>query len=88
MLYKHSYLIISPAEEMLPKAVGDGGSDFEDFGDAFSADHHVSVVELHVHIGFFVQQIISAPCWSQTHQLPEITDQLMTARSLAKTYSI
>lgn len=70
---------------MLPEAVGDGGSDFEDFGDVFPTDHHVSVVELHVDVRLFVQQVISAPCWSQTHQLPEITVKLMTTRSLANT---
>lgn len=79
-----NYLIITPAEEMLSETMGDGGSDFKDFWDVFATDHHVSVVELHINIRLFIQEIISATCWSQTHQLPKITMQLMTARSLAK----
>lgn len=77
-------LAVTPAEEMIPETLRDRGSDFQDLGDVLPADHHVPVVQLHVHVRLLVQQVISAARRSQTDQLPEITVQLMAARSLAK----
>ncbi len=75
-------LVVAPAEEMIPETLRDGGPDFQDLGDVFPTDHHVPVVELHVHVRLLVQQVIGAAGRSETDQLPEITEQLMAARSL------
>ncbi len=72
-------LAVSPAEKMIPETLRDSGSDFQDLGDVFPADHHVPVVQLHVHVRLLIQQVIGAARRSETNQLPEITMQLMAA---------
>ena len=51
------------AEVVVPEALCDNGANPQDLGHALTTDHHVPVVELHVHVRLLVQQIISAPCW-------------------------
>lgn len=58
------HLVVSAAEEVVPETLCDGGSDPEDLGDVLSSDQHVSVVQLHVHVRLFVQQVVGATCWS------------------------
>lgn len=77
-------LVVAPAEEMIPETLRDSGPDFQDLGDVFPTDHHVPVVELHVHVRLLVQQVIGAAGRSEPDQLPEITVQLMAARSLSE----
>lgn len=69
---------------MIPEGLHDRGAHFEDFGHVLTSNHHVPVVELHVHLGVFVEQIVSSSCWGQTDELPVITAQLMASRSLAE----
>lgn len=67
---------------MIPETLGDGGADPQDLGDVLSSDHHVPVVQLHVHVRLLVQQVVGSARWSQTDQLPEVTVQLVAAGSL------
>lgn len=76
------HLVVSAVEEMVPEALGDGGADPQDLGDVLSADHHVPVVQLDVHVRLLVQQVVGAARRSQTHQLPEVTVQLVAAGRL------
>lgn len=80
----HSYLIVSTVEEVIPETLCDSGADPEYLGHVLPTDHHVSVVELNVNIRLHVQQVVSSSSWRQTHQLPEVTVQLMTTRGLEK----
>lgn len=61
---------------------GDHGPSFRDFAHVLSPDHHVPVVELDVHIGLLIDQVVSPSSWGQPHQFPEVTAQLMASRSL------
>lgn len=76
------YLVVTVAEEMVPEALCDGGADPEDLGHVLPSDQHVPVVQLHVHVRLFVQQVVGTSGWSQTDQLPEVTVQLVAPRSL------
>lgn len=78
------HLIVSAAEEVVPEALSDGGSDPEDLGDVLSSDQHVSVVQLDVHIRLFIQQVVSPARRSQANQLPEVTVQLVASRRLGE----
>lgn len=49
------HLVVSTAEEVVPEALCDRGSDSEDLGDVLSSDQHVSVVQLDVHVRLLVQ---------------------------------
>lgn len=44
------HLIVSTAEEVVPEALCDGGSDSQDLGDVLPSDQHVSVVQLDVYV--------------------------------------
>lgn len=76
------HLIVATAEEVLSEAVRDRGAHPQDFGHVFSTDHHVPIVELNVHVGLLVQQIVGAAGRSETDQLPEIAVQLVASWSL------
>lgn len=52
------YLVVSLAEEVVSEALGDGGTDPEDRGHVLPSDQHVPVVQLHVHVRLFVQQVV------------------------------
>lgn len=54
------HLVVSPAEEVVSEALGDGGADPEDLGHVLASDQHVPVVELHVHVRLLVQQVVGA----------------------------
>lgn len=58
------HLVVSAAEEVVPEALCDGGSDPQDLGDVLSSDQHVSVVQLDIHVRLFVQQVVGAACRS------------------------
>lgn len=69
MLFKESgsdsqfcgwYLVVSLAEEVVSEALGDGGAHPEDLGHVLPSDQHVPVVQLHVHVRVFVQQVVGA----------------------------
>lgn len=81
-VFSWPHLIVATAEEVLSEAVRDCGAHSHDFGHVFSTDHHVPIVELNVHIGLLIQQIVSAASRSETNQLPEITVQLVASWSL------
>lgn len=49
------HLVVPTAEEVVPEALCDCGSDSEDLGDVLSSDQHVSVVQLDVHVRLLVQ---------------------------------
>lgn len=49
------HLVVSTAEEVVPEALCDCGSDSEDLGDVLSSDQHVSVVQLDVHVRLLIQ---------------------------------
>lgn len=74
--------MVPAAEEMVPEALRDGGADPQDLGDVLSADHHVPVVQLDVHVRLLVQKVVGAARRSQTHQLPEVTVQLVASGRL------
>lgn len=76
--------MVSAVEEVIPEALCDSGADPEYLGHVLPTDHHVSVVELNVHIRLLIQQVVSSSSRRQTHQLPEVTGQLMTSRSLVE----
>lgn len=71
-------------EKVVPEALCDSGSHSQNLGDVLSSDHHVSVVQLDVHIGFFVQQIVCTARRSQADQLPVVTMQLMATGGLER----
>lgn len=56
------HLVVSAAEEVVPEALRDGGSDPEDLGDVLPSDQHVSVVQLDVHVRLLVQQVVGPAC--------------------------
>lgn len=58
------HLVVSILEEMISEALRHSGSHSEDLGYVLSSDQHVSVVQLDVNVGLFVQQIVGATCWS------------------------
>lgn len=58
------HLVVSAAEEVVPEALCDSGSDSEDLGDVLSSDQHVPVVQLDIHVRLFVQQVVSPACRS------------------------
>lgn len=58
------HLVVSLAEEVVPEALRDGGSDSEDLGDILSSDQHVTVVQLDVNIRLLIQQVVGTACWS------------------------
>lgn len=76
------YLAVSSAEEVVPEALRDGRADPENLGDALPPDHHVSVVQLDVHVRLFVQQVVGPTRWRQANQLPEVAVQLVASRCL------
>lgn len=59
-----SYLVVTVAEEMVSEALCDSGADPEDFGHILPSDQHVPVVQLHVHVRLFVQQVVGTSSWS------------------------
>ena len=67
---------------MVPEALCDGGANTENLGHVLPADQHVPVVELDVHVGLLVQQVVSATSRGQTHQLPEVAVQLVATGGL------
>lgn len=58
--FSGQYLVVSLAEEVVSEALGDGGADPEDLGHVLPSDQHVPVVQLHVHVRLFVQQVVGA----------------------------
>lgn len=78
----NTYFIVPPIKEVISEAPGDHGTCFQDLGHVFSPDHHVSVVELDVHVRLLVNQVISSSSRGQPNQFPEVTAQLMAAGSL------
>lgn len=77
-----TYFVVPPVEEVVSEAPGDDGARLQDFGHVLPADHHVSVVELDVHVGLLVDQVVSTSGGGQPDQLPEVAAQLVAPRSL------
>ena len=74
--------MVPPVEEVVSEAPGDHGARLQDFGHVLPADHHVSVVELDVHVGLLIDQVVSTSGGGQPDQLPEVAAQLVAPRSL------
>lgn len=72
-----TYFVVASVEEVIPEALNDGRADLEDSGQDLSANHHVAVVQLHVHIRLFVDHVIDATSRRQANQLPVVTAQLV-----------
>ena len=66
-------LAVALAEKVVPEALHHGGAHAEDLGDTLPPQHHVTVVELHVHVGLLVQQVVGPARRGQANQLPEVT---------------
>lgn len=67
---------------MVPEALRDGGAGPQNLGHVLSSDQHVAIVQLHVHVRLFVQQVVGAAGRCQADQLPEVAVQLVASRGL------
>ena len=77
-------LAVALAEEVVPEALHDGGPHTQDLGDALAPQHHVPVVELHVHVRLLVHQVVGPARRGQANQLKEVTQQLVAAGRLGE----
>ncbi|RNA26313.1 hypothetical protein BpHYR1_013227 [Brachionus plicatilis] len=69
-------LIITAGKVVLSECMCHYGSETQNFGRVLSTDHHVSIIQLYVHGGLFIQHVVSTTCRRMSHNLPKVNYQL------------